>query len=603
MRSLKRGGRKEEVRSWMNIFLGNDKDSFVSWLWDHLQSNQDLYAQSKESHPDKVAKQKPQAQQAAVNSPAPQAQAQVQTQPDKPRSLIDTVNYLLCTEPCRNRVAQLRALNSKMMDDYNSVMAKYIGLRENNKILYEKIDALKKDIAQLHRDVNQQQCWVHDYKHRLTVKTLECDSVKGELELLTGKYKQSELNIKKFDTSSDTVRNLCDVQLAYKENKGKGLGYKQVPPPYNHNYSRMPTTEQEQENYDTMIYGKPSDYVPWEPFKPKNARPADFQKPMNFVKNKDKNCSNESAGESEKENENGNESEPVKTSANESQENVSNSDSIDNVKCFSSCAESEIVEEQSVVDDKSHSNVAEVADVADDSDVAKDDNYAWNYVMSSFGEAHGVPTRTDESGAVIFDRDENVFTRKPDVSTEKLDTRLSSDSESHSDGSDNYPSVPEKSDDTSEPREEGSSDEPDSQVADFGTLGNEHSTSENSECVKHSDSSTAMPEENQTVSNIDCSSHKKSESADVKDSEVDEAEEKTFIECISEETHGISKIEEKGSMEINSSVESNEETEEEIFVETFSIKTPENIVSKEKESVEVNSTKHSTCDPKESESE
>ncbi|KAF5782518.1 hypothetical protein HanXRQr2_Chr11g0496791 [Helianthus annuus] len=106
-------------------------------------------------------------------------------------------------------------------------MAKYIDLRENNKILYEKIDALKKDIAQLHRDVNQQQCWVHDYKHRLTVKTLECDSVKGELELLTGKYKQNELNIKKFDTSSDTVRNLCDVQLAYKENKGKGLGYKQ----------------------------------------------------------------------------------------------------------------------------------------------------------------------------------------------------------------------------------------------------------------------------------------------------------------------------------------------------------------------------------------
>ncbi|XP_022027717.1 uncharacterized protein LOC110928950 [Helianthus annuus] len=56
-------------------------------------------------------------------------------------------------------------------------------------------------------------------------------------------------------------------------------------------------------------------------------------------------------------------------------------------------------------------------------------------------------------------------------------------------------------------------------------------------------------------------------------------------------------------MEINSSVESNDETEEEIFVETFSIKTPENIVSKEKEYVEVNSTKHSTCDPKESESE
>ena len=122
-----------------------------------------------------------------------------------------------------------------------------ISLRENNKILYEKIEALKKDITQLHRDVNQHQCWVHDYKHRLTVKTLECDSVKGELELLTGKYKQNELNIKKFDTSSATVQNLCNMQLAYQENKGRGLGYKQVPPPYNHNYSRLRITEQEME--------------------------------------------------------------------------------------------------------------------------------------------------------------------------------------------------------------------------------------------------------------------------------------------------------------------------------------------------------------------
>ncbi|XP_022004044.1 uncharacterized protein LOC110901531 [Helianthus annuus] len=548
MRLLKRGGRKEEVRNWMNTFLGNDKDSFVSWLWDHLQSNQDLYAQSKESHPDEVAKHKPQAQQATVNSPA--SQAQVQTQPDKPRSLIDTVNYLLCTEPCRNRVAQLRALNSKMMDDYNRVMEKYIGLRENNKILYEKIDALKKDIAQLHRDVNQQQCW-------------------GELELLTGKYKQNELNIKKFDTSSDTVRNLCDVQLAYKENTGKGLGYKQVPPPYNHNYSRMPTTEQEQENYDIMIYGKPSDYVPWEPFKPKNARPADFQKPMNFVKNADQNCSNESAGESEKENE----TEPVKMSTEEHQEvmSSSDSDSVDNINCFSTCAESVTVEEQSAVDDEPHSIVA---DVADDSDAAKPDHYAWNYVMSSFAEAHGVPTRTSESGAVILDRNEN-----------------------------NYSSVPETSDDTSETQEEGSSNEPDSQVADSGTSDNERSTSENSECAKHSDLSSATPEESQTVSNIDCSSHEKPESADVKDSEVDEAEEKIFAESISEETNGISKIEEKRSIDINSSVDSNDETEEEIFVETFSTKTPEKMGSEEKESVEVNSTDNSTFDPKRSDSE
>lgn len=57
---LKNGRRKEEARNELNVFLGDDSDSFVSWLWDHLRSNLHLYAQSRESRPDEVAKQKPQ---------------------------------------------------------------------------------------------------------------------------------------------------------------------------------------------------------------------------------------------------------------------------------------------------------------------------------------------------------------------------------------------------------------------------------------------------------------------------------------------------------------------------------------------------------------
>ncbi|MFS7930603.1 hypothetical protein Hanom_Chr04g00346191 [Helianthus anomalus] len=184
-------------------------------------------------------------------------------QTEEPRLRSQMLNSLLCSEHCRNKIALMRAHNSALITDYNSAMAKCTSLRENNKILYEKIGALKKVTTQIHLDVNQQN----------------------------------------FDTSSDTVRNLCDVQLAFKENKGKGLGYKKVRPPYNHNYSRIPTTEQELENYDKIIYGKPSDYVQWEPFKPNNAKPTDFQKPMSFVKNMDYDCSNESVGKSEQENE------------------------------------------------------------------------------------------------------------------------------------------------------------------------------------------------------------------------------------------------------------------------------------------------------------
>ncbi|MFS7987840.1 hypothetical protein Hanom_Chr11g01027581 [Helianthus anomalus] len=109
---------------------------------------------------------------------------------------------------------------------------------------------------------------------------MELDSVRAELEFVTRKYQQNEININKFDTSSQVVQNMCNMQLAYKENKGKGLGYNQVPPPYNHNYSRMPSTEQDLENEKNMMYVKLSDCVSWEPFKPKHARSIDFKKPM-----------------------------------------------------------------------------------------------------------------------------------------------------------------------------------------------------------------------------------------------------------------------------------------------------------------------------------
>ncbi|KAJ0615146.1 hypothetical protein HanRHA438_Chr02g0064801 [Helianthus annuus] len=116
--------------------------------------------------------------------------------------------------------------------------------------------------------------------------------------------------------------------------------------------------------------------------------------------------------------------------------------------------------------------------------------------MSSYAESRGVPTKTDESGFVFLDHgcDENVLSRKSDVFSDKLETPISSDSEIFSGDSDNYSSVPETSTDTSETHEQGSSDEPDIQVADSGTSDNGCGASQNSECGKHSDSSSATPD-------------------------------------------------------------------------------------------------------------
>ncbi|XP_057496547.1 uncharacterized protein LOC130781370 [Actinidia eriantha] len=53
---LKNGRRKEEARNELNVFLGDDSDPFVAWLWDHLGSNIHLYVEPEEPHPDEAAK-------------------------------------------------------------------------------------------------------------------------------------------------------------------------------------------------------------------------------------------------------------------------------------------------------------------------------------------------------------------------------------------------------------------------------------------------------------------------------------------------------------------------------------------------------------------
>ncbi|GER57405.1 polyadenylate-binding protein 2-A [Striga asiatica] len=55
---LKNGRSKDEAKSELNVFLGDDSDCFVSWLWDHLGSNVSLYVQSQELQTDGVPKTK-----------------------------------------------------------------------------------------------------------------------------------------------------------------------------------------------------------------------------------------------------------------------------------------------------------------------------------------------------------------------------------------------------------------------------------------------------------------------------------------------------------------------------------------------------------------
>ncbi|XP_062115325.1 uncharacterized protein LOC133829613 [Humulus lupulus] len=56
---LKNGRRKEEAKNELNVFLGDDSDSFVSWLWDHLASHIDSYVEPEEPGVSELIKSKP----------------------------------------------------------------------------------------------------------------------------------------------------------------------------------------------------------------------------------------------------------------------------------------------------------------------------------------------------------------------------------------------------------------------------------------------------------------------------------------------------------------------------------------------------------------
>lgn len=55
---LRNGRRKEEARNELNVFLGDDTNAFVSWLWDHLSLHLHLYIPKQEACSDEMVETK-----------------------------------------------------------------------------------------------------------------------------------------------------------------------------------------------------------------------------------------------------------------------------------------------------------------------------------------------------------------------------------------------------------------------------------------------------------------------------------------------------------------------------------------------------------------
>ncbi|KAJ0958119.1 putative RNA-directed DNA polymerase [Helianthus annuus] len=160
----------------------------------------------------------------------------------------EEVISVFCTPECRERVEAYRIHNAELIQDYNDIKNKNFTLSKNEKLYKEKIEAQRKDIIKLKDDVSVKTAHFLEAQEKVCILT-------KELEDIRNRYQINELNIKKIDSSSKLVKNLCDQQIAFKEKKGRGLGYTQTPPPYNDNYTYLPMTEEEMINESKMTYG------------------------------------------------------------------------------------------------------------------------------------------------------------------------------------------------------------------------------------------------------------------------------------------------------------------------------------------------------------
>ncbi|KAJ0871822.1 hypothetical protein HanRHA438_Chr11g0516801 [Helianthus annuus] len=154
----------------------------------------------------------------------------------------------------------------------NSVMMLLSDLFVSSRCFRHRLGCDRKDIIQLKENLSVKTC------HYLEVKEKVCVLTKV-LEDIREKYHINEINIKNYESSSKLVKDLCDLQLAYKRKKGCGVGFNQVPPPYNNNYTYLPVTEEELMNEDMMTYGLKTDKSSI------NTRPVEkwASPPINFV--------------------------------------------------------------------------------------------------------------------------------------------------------------------------------------------------------------------------------------------------------------------------------------------------------------------------------
>ncbi|GAB2300195.1 hypothetical protein Dimus_034234 [Dionaea muscipula] len=140
---LRNGRSKDEAKNELDVFLGDDSSSFVTWLWDHLVSNIDLYVLPKESRPEEVSKARPAILENAaksvsheMDSGSDRGKNEKVLKPQHPRELKGIDRNVAQPPPFTSNVVEVHKEGETHLEashQKHSVSAEFAGRRKRNR--------------------------------------------------------------------------------------------------------------------------------------------------------------------------------------------------------------------------------------------------------------------------------------------------------------------------------------------------------------------------------------------------------------------------------------------------------------------------------------
>ncbi|KAL4583301.1 hypothetical protein LXL04_007871 [Taraxacum kok-saghyz] len=142
----------------------------------------------------------------------------------------EKVSETSCSPSCSAKLKSCREQIDLLIREGEDLKYHGYTLRKSQKPLKEKLEGQTKDFNGMQEELSVKNCQYKYVKNKIELLTAELDTLKA-------KFKNADFNFKKFEVSSTKFETMIENHLKFKDQTTEGLGYNNVPPPFNDNYT------------------------------------------------------------------------------------------------------------------------------------------------------------------------------------------------------------------------------------------------------------------------------------------------------------------------------------------------------------------------------